>query len=515
MITTFPKAQTNIRTRLETIPAWAWLLVIAVPLRFINLGQESFWYDETFTAWITRLPFGRMMQAIQGDVHPPLFYWIEWIVNHTLGNSEYALRLLPAIFGTVAVLLLWRVALAINFEPRTAFVAGVIAAVLPGALYYSQEARMYTLLLCALLGALLSAIKMRWIPYALCSLVAVYCQNLGLVSVAMLNIGVLVLAAWTWRPLRGVLLRKFLIFWRPALLAMGAVVIAWLPWAIIEFRQAAAMGQGFWLEPLSLPATVQPLLKLTMGERAAPSIAMVAYIVAIALTVVGIYSGRKWIKTRYSPLVVVLMFGPPIILALASWVWRSVYLPRAMITSVYLVSLLWAYLLCHLPKPDRRMVQLILIPVLGATLIAHFEPNETNRPPWRDNVAFIKTAWQTGDVMYYSSINATIAVGYYMQGYDYALRHTLGDLNQSLTPETQSAFGFREAEFDQLASFGYTRAWLVVGVNPLSIVDEVNEIHRILATYPNVDVKTFTKTNLGEESIYLVTLPTANRSGFH
>jgi glucan phosphoethanolaminetransferase (alkaline phosphatase superfamily) len=287
---------------------------------------------------------------------------------------------------------------------------------------------------------------------------------------------------------------------------MASVVIVWLPWAAVEFRQAAAMGQGFWLEALSLSATVQPLFKLTMGERSAPSIAMAAYIVAIALTAVGVYSGRKWLKTSQGVLVLALMVGAPFILALASWLWRSVYLPRAMIASVYLVSLLWAWLLCNLQKADRRVVQAILIPILGATLVAHYFSNQTTRPPWRENVAFIKTDWQPGDVMYYGSINAAIAVGYYMQGYDYALRHTLGDLNQSLTPETQAAFGFREADFDQLAGLGYKRAWLVVGINPLSNIDEVNEIHRIMAVYPNTDAQTFTKSKLGEESIYLVDL---------
>ena len=381
MIATISQSKSIVaaRTRLAVVPVYAWLLIIAVPLRFINLGQESFWYDETFTAWITRLPFGRMMQAIQGDVHPPLFYWIEWIVAHTLGSSEYALRLPSAVFGTIAVLLLWRVALAIGFDSRTAFVVGIIAAVLPGALYYSQEARMYALLLCALLGALLSAINERWLPYALCSAVAVYCQNLGLVSVAALNIGVLAVNVWRYRKYSW----RFQIgMWRGPVLAMGVVVLAWLPWfVLVESKQAAAMGESFWLEALSLSATVQPLLKLSMGERAVPSIAVTAYIVALVLTAIGLFSGRKWLRTRQGVLVLALMFGAPIILALASWLWRSVYLPRAMIASVYLVALPWGYLLCNLPKPDRRAVQVILTPLLAVNLVAHYFPNQTTRRP--------------------------------------------------------------------------------------------------------------------------------------
>jgi len=485
------------------IPVWAWLLIIAIPLRFINLGQESLWYDETFTAWVARLPFKQMMQAIQGDVHPPLFYWIEWVVSGLLGNSEYALRLPSAILGTVAVILLWRVALAIGFEPHTAFVAGIIAAVLPGTLYYSQEARMYALLLCALLGALLCAIEGRWVLYAVCTVIAVYSQNLGLFSVAALNVAVLITLAWRERG------RGFSSIIK-AFMAMAVVVALWLPWAFVEIKQASAMGQGFWLTPLTLPGTLEPFFNLTMGERAAPSLTFGAYSVSLGMIGVGLWFGRTWLRSRAGVLVLSLMIGAPVVLAIISLLWRSIYLPRAMIGSVYLVALLWAYVLCHLPKPDRRVVQAVLVPILAITLVAHYFPNQTTRADWRGRMAEINQQWTSGDIVYYGSINAAIAVGYYMQGDDYAMRHEAGDLNQSMSPETQAAFGFREVDFDKLAGLGYKRAWLVVGINPLSNIDEINYIHLILDAYRNTLIKTYSKSALAEESIYLIDLEASN-----
>ena len=501
--TVFPKRNTALKNRLALMPAWAWLLIVAVPLRFLNLGMESFWYDETFTAWVAKLPLGRMFQAIRGDVHPPLFYMLEWVVAHTLGDSEYALRLQAAVFGTVAVLLLWQVAREIGFDIRTAFVAGLIAAVLPGTLYYSQEARMYALLLCALLGMVLAGYREQWRIYLLCAIVAIYSQNLGLVSVAAINLGVLGSRCLQLRGQRWPVIRSTLS--RP-LLAMVVMVICWLPWSVMELAQASQMGNGFWLNALTVPDLLEPLTKLTMGERAAPSIAIGGYAVAIALTVIGLWAGRRWVLTPRGIIIVALLLGVPAMLAAVSWGWRSVYLPRAMIGPIYMVCLLWAWLLCNLPKPDRRTVQIVLVPVLSACLIAHYAPNQTDRPPWRDNVKVITSGWQPGDVIYFGSINAAIAVGYYTQGYPYALRHTPGDLNQSMTPETQAAFGFTEAEFDTLIAHEYRRAWLIVGINPLSSSDEIAEIHRILATYPNTKVRSFLNDPLGEESIYLVNL---------
>ena len=498
---------TTIRARLAAIPAWSWLLLIAGSLRLINLGGQSLWYDETFTAWVVKLPFKQMMQAIQGDVHPPLFYWIEWVVSGLLGNSEAALRLPSAIFGTIAVILLWRVALAVKFEARTAFVAGLIAAVLPGSLYYSQEARMYALLLCALLGALLCAIEGRWVLYAVCTAVAVYSQNLGLISVAVLNVAVLIVLAWSERG-RGI--SSIIKVFSHPVMAMAVVVALWIPWAFVEIKQASAMAQGFWLTPLTLPSTLEPILKLTMGEQTTPSLAFGSYAVALGMVGVGLWFSRTWLRSRSGALVLSVMIGVPVVMAIISWLWRSIYLPRAMIGSVYLVALLWGYVLCHLPRPDRRVAQAVLIPMLAVTLVANYFPNQTTRVDWRGRMAEINAQWTSGDIIYYGSINAAIAVGYYAQGDDYAMRHEAGDLNQSMSPETQAAFGFREVDFDKLALMGYSRAWLVVGINPLSNVGEINEIHRILAKYPNKLIKTYSKSALAEESMYLIDLEVSN-----
>ena len=83
---------------------------LAGALRLVNLGQESLWYDEAFTAWLARLPFGAMMAAVRGDVHPPLWYVIEWGIVHLFGDSAFALRFPAAILSCVAVVLVWQLA---------------------------------------------------------------------------------------------------------------------------------------------------------------------------------------------------------------------------------------------------------------------------------------------------------------------------------------------------------------------------------------------------------------------
>jgi 4-amino-4-deoxy-L-arabinose transferase-like glycosyltransferase len=118
-------------------------VVVAFFLRLHRIGAEELWLDEAFSfhdvtvaGWLGALRFK--------DV-PPLYPLLlrGWI--GLAGDSESALRLLSALFGTLFVgASIW--AGREIFEPRIGLWSGVWAAVSPIHIYYSQEARPYALL---------------------------------------------------------------------------------------------------------------------------------------------------------------------------------------------------------------------------------------------------------------------------------------------------------------------------------------------------------------------------------
>ena len=116
---------------------------------------QGLWYDEAFTWRVARLPFPRMMEALAGDVHPPLWYVIEWVTIRLFGESEVVLRLPALLFGVLGLWLVYRLGLALGYARKTSTLAAVLLAGLPGWIYYSQEARMYTLLACGVLVAVI------------------------------------------------------------------------------------------------------------------------------------------------------------------------------------------------------------------------------------------------------------------------------------------------------------------------------------------------------------------------
>ena len=128
---------------------WFALLVTCVTLagavlRFIKLG-ESYWYDEAVTVGLVRSSLGSMIHALPGgESTPPLYYGIVWVWGRIFGTSEVALRSLSAIIGAAAIPLAAAAGKEFFSKPAGAL-AGALVAASPFLVWYSQEARAYSL----------------------------------------------------------------------------------------------------------------------------------------------------------------------------------------------------------------------------------------------------------------------------------------------------------------------------------------------------------------------------------
>ncbi|MEW5960150.1 MAG: glycosyltransferase family 39 protein, partial [Chloroflexota bacterium] len=129
-----------------------WLLLIILigfGLRLTRLGEQSLWYDEGVTWLLAQMrTTADLIQWTAADIQPPLYYLLIWGSAILFGHSEAALRFPSTVFNILTIPVL--VALARRLWParRTLFslLAAALFALSPLMVYYSQEARMYTLL---------------------------------------------------------------------------------------------------------------------------------------------------------------------------------------------------------------------------------------------------------------------------------------------------------------------------------------------------------------------------------
>jgi mannosyltransferase len=132
--------------RARSVQALAALTVLAAILRFSTLDVQSFWFDEAVTVGLVKSSFGHMLSSIGGsESTPPLYYMIAWVWSRVFGHGEVGLRSLSALAGTAFVPVAYAAGAELSSR-RTAFVIGALAAVSPLLIWYSQEARSYSLL---------------------------------------------------------------------------------------------------------------------------------------------------------------------------------------------------------------------------------------------------------------------------------------------------------------------------------------------------------------------------------
>src|SRR3990172_4757267 len=103
---TWPRIWTWIHMRIRVRPL-VLIMALVIPLRILLLGNAALWYDETGAVWMATLPFARMLAATAGDVHPPLYMALLWVLVRLAGTGEAVVRLPSVIASVLSIPLAW------------------------------------------------------------------------------------------------------------------------------------------------------------------------------------------------------------------------------------------------------------------------------------------------------------------------------------------------------------------------------------------------------------------------
>ena len=125
-----------------------WLLFfswVGFALRLQNLSFQPLWGDEGWSFYIATQPLLQLLATTAADIHPPLYYILlkGWFFIIGIGPEEA--RFFSVIVGTMLIpasgILGWR----LLADRRIGGVAAGLVSLMPIAIYYSQEVRMYGL----------------------------------------------------------------------------------------------------------------------------------------------------------------------------------------------------------------------------------------------------------------------------------------------------------------------------------------------------------------------------------
>lgn len=138
---------------------WFWLIVlVATGLRLIAVNQ-SLWLDEAISVQtaVNYSTIGIISQFIPKDFNPPLYYLILHFWLTIFPSTEFFIRLPSIIFALLTLVFVYKVSNITYKETKISILAMVLLATSPLHIYYSQEARMYSL------ATLLAVISVYWL----------------------------------------------------------------------------------------------------------------------------------------------------------------------------------------------------------------------------------------------------------------------------------------------------------------------------------------------------------------
>ncbi len=344
---------------------WLLIILVGLALRLYRLDGQSLWYDEGITWLLSQMDSpATLIRWTAADIQPPLYYLLIWLTDILYGHTEWALRFPSVLFGTLTIPLMARLARRL-WPGRTGDLAAVFAALIftlsPLMVYYSQEARMYTLLVFeAVLSSYLLLTTLRrtdrlppvW--YALTITAALYTHYFA-AFLLLAHAAYALLSAWRQ--------------WRRLAVMFSLTGLLFAPW-LSTLLGRLGDDPSFWPGALKLNEAVRKLLiSFTAGETVLEETGTWLMMVFIALLLIS----GVWIATvKIKPPAFLLgwLLLPPLFILTLSY--RSPkFNPRYAMLAWPALALLMAWLLSALYR-TKRLASRLLFAIITLFLLATF-----------------------------------------------------------------------------------------------------------------------------------------------
>lgn len=470
------------------------VLCLAFGLRFSGIGFESVWLDESYQSLVEA--YGNGLPDLDGggqpflfshgepgsteevlknfskvdEVCPPLYGVLLNAFIRLLGGSDIAIRFLSTLASTAAVAGVYVIGRMV-FNGQTAVLAAILAAVSPFAIFYGQEARMYSL---AELSAVLSfgsliilcrrlkvaSFVLPWLVYVMSTWALINSHYTTLFVAAAGGLWGL------WQIIQTRSLKLFLVLCA----AWLAVALIWLPWLGYFFGAAAVRKRSFYVaRQFSLWWPVYALFvkvpinwfSYLAGKRVAV-IPLWATSASFVLLAIGktIEAARTRDNDKFNSLLALWCWA--IVPALGIWLIDVLENHRVIEISRYLIGTAPAiYILCGaaLTFVSRRykfwfylfLVHVVLC--LSNTVYQHIVPQ---KEPWRQMAQMVESKVQN-EMLFVCQPYDIVCLDRYLN----APRKQIG-LSTAMSDE-------------QLANAlsGYDRFWLITALDGESIVSRI------------------------------------------
>ena len=385
------------------------LLLIAAVVRLIGLGLDSLWFDEVFSVRIARLGVSEIVSLAARDVHPPLYYLLLHFWTKLFGDTEFAVRMLSAVFSGLTVFVVYRLALML-FNRRTAIYTALLTALSPLQVFYAQEARMYALLAC--LSTISVYFFLRWLKDGERLPAVLYVISTALLLYTHLYALFVVLAQFLYFAMLLFVARDvFRERWRAWLTMCFITGLLFVPWMLIAFQQASRATGHFWIKEPDWLAPLGTLIEYS-GSLWVALLLLPLFAYGVKRCC-GQHAAAQVSPFGHLKTFLLLWLVLPICLPfILSKVMTPFYLTKYTLAASLPFYLFTAIGLIQVRKTVAQTILILLICISLATVLRG-ELNTLKRERWRDAAYNVERQAMAGDVVLFNSAGSLLSYAYY------------------------------------------------------------------------------------------------------
>lgn len=344
------------------------ILLLGLLLRVYRLGYNDLWYDEAITTLCAQ-----GVDSIYGDAHAPLYTFIVSVLLHMnkkigieIKEPEFIVRFPAMVFGVLCIYVLYKVA-TILFSPRVGIISAFFLSISPFHIWYSQEARGYTLgtfFAICIIWLFLKLLKNEniflWLGFVIFSILGFYVSYF--VILLMLPEFLIII----------VLKRKELV--KKLLIAHIVSTLFFLPWLILAFngRLGEVIKGNFWSFPPNFVTLIHTWDIYNLGYNGYFIQYMILKMVTFLLVIYYLQkvNGKDIVFS-------ISLFVLPIILVFFLSQWRPIFLIRKMILfSPFYISFI-AACICNIKRTIWRWIIICIFIIFWSDSLFNYFNNYT------------------------------------------------------------------------------------------------------------------------------------------
>ena len=373
---------------------FALVCFVYVLLRFWNLTASCLWFDEIFSVHAATHSWNSLFLFVAQDlIHPPFFYVLLKIWISVGGENLFWLRLFPVFFSIIAIIPFVLLSRELKLNLSTITLALTFFAVNGSLIKYSQEVRMYSLLLCLGLFSMWLFVRFLntgkgFLPFVIVNILLVYSHYFGWFLILTEILAVITLKGEKIKQL-------FLMF--------GIMTLGFAPWIYALWQATninSDVGQNIgWMTKPNLLSILQFVFDLfepiyfEQSNKDSTAIFLITVPIILIVAMIAVLRLLNWEdvdehEKRSLYLLAYFVFTPILLAFALSWILPySIWGTRHLIIVFAPATILAAALFSKKSmKPPLQIISLILILLLfGAAFLLQLT---------RDQPKYIWCAWE-------------------------------------------------------------------------------------------------------------------------